>query len=301
MRMLITGANGLLGSRLLSLAVQAGHEVFGGYLSNTPPQGRPVKLDLRDESSIAEAFRQSRPEVVFHCAALTDVDKCETEKADAVKINVEGTRLAARAAVRIGSAFFYVSTDYVFSGSKGLYTEDDPTDPINFYGLTKLQGEREVIASGARYLIARPSVIYGARPASGKVNFALWLIGSLAKSSSVKVISDQYVSPTLNTSLAEMLLAACEQGLTGIYHMSGATRVSRYDFALRLAEAFGFDQSLIEKASLSDFQSKWKARRPADSSLDVTKASSALKVKPMVLNQALEQLKREVYEKCCRG
>lgn len=301
MRILITGANGLLGTELTKLCIKKGHEVFSGYPTGTPPPGVPIHLDLTDAASVAAAFRQSRPDAVFHCAAMTDVDKCEEDKELATRVNTEGTKTVASLATGSGSRLVYVSTDYVFSGEKGLYREGDPTGPINHYGYTKLMGEREVISPGAEYLIARTSVIYGSCPAMGKVNFALWLVESLRAGKEVTLITDQFVSPTLNTSLASMLLEACGSRLSGIYHMSGAERVSRYDFGIRLAEAFGFDRGLIRPALMEQFAGRWKARRPADSSLDTSKAAGALREKPLVLNQALAELKKEIDAQCSQA
>jgi dTDP-4-dehydrorhamnose reductase len=128
----------------------------------------------------------------------------------------------------------------------------------------------------------------------GKVNFALWLLESLRARKPVTLLTDQYVSPTFNTSLAEMLLESFERRLTGTYHMAGATRISRYEFGITLAKIFTLDRSLIEAGTVSDFQGRWKAARPPDSSLDVSKAASILQTKPLDLNDALKELKEEI-------
>jgi len=294
MRLLITGANGLLGYKLSELSVNRSHKVYSGYVSGLPSFGLPIKLNLIDPSSINQAFDTIRPEVVLHCAALTDVDRCEVEKDLAMRINVHGTRLLAEAANKVGSQVIFVSTDYVFDGSKGMYREVDEPRPINFYGHTKLLAEMALIDSRAEYLIARTSVIYGSRPASGKVNFALFILERLKALKEIKALADQFITPTLNSNLAEMLLEAAEKGLKGLYHMSGATRVSRYDFSIKLADTFNLNRNLIKKAKTSDFQSLWKAKRPADSSLDVSKIANFLNNKPMYLNDALIKLKKEI-------
>lgn len=298
MRLLITGANGLLGSKLSELSISRDYEVYSCYLSKIPIFGIPVKLDLCDPSSINQAFKTIHPEVVLHCAALTDVDRCEVDKDLAIHINVEGTRLLAGAAKKVSSNVIFISTDYVFNGKKGLYKENDEPHPINFYGHTKFLAETVLIGSGAKYLITRTSVIYGSRPASGKVNFALYILEQLNALKEIKVLTDQVITPTLNSNLAEMLLEAAERGLTGLYHLSGATRVSRYEFSIKLAEAFNLNKDLIREAKMSDFQSIWKAKRPKDSSLDVSKAINTLNRKPMYLNDALIEFKKEVKGKC---
>jgi len=298
LRILITGANGLLGSELASLCLAKGHETISGYSSAPPSVGIPVPLDITDAVSVNNAFQEHKPNKVFHCAALTDVDRCETEPRLAEKVNARGTANVVEAAKPYRCHIVYVSTDYVFDGARGNYSETDPTNPINAYGRSKLRGEAVVSASGLPHIIARPSVIYGAKPARGKVNFALWLYESLRAGKEVTLLTDQFVSPTLNTSLAAMMLEACERGLTGIYHMSGATRVSRHEFGLRLAEVFGFDRALIKPALMEEFAGRWKARRPKDSSLETSKAAEDLIEKPLFLNHALMELKKEIDGKC---
>ncbi len=232
--------------------------------------------------------------MVVHAATLTDVDKCETNKELAWKVNVEGTKNITEAAKNAGSFLIYISTDYVFSGEKGQYKENDKPDPINYYGLTKLKAE-EIVQAQAEYFIARPSVIYGSTPAAGKVNFALWLIETLRKGERARIVTDQWNTPTLNTNLAEMTLEVVERRLTGIYHMCGATRVSRYDFAGQIADAFGLDKGLIDPVLSSQFT--WPAKRPMDSSLDTSKSQKTLQNKPLTMDAALKQLKFELSQK----
>ena len=193
-----------------------------------------------------------------------------------------------------GSFLIYISTDYVFSGQKGCYKEADKPDPINYYGLTKLKAE-EIVQTQSDYFIARPSVIYGSTPAAGKVNFALWLIETMRKGQRVKIVTDQWNTPTLNTSLAKMTLEVIESKLTGIYHLSGATRVSRLMFAEQIADAFDLDKGLIDSVLSSQFT--WPAKRPTDSSLDTTKAQKTLRDKPLTMDEALKQLKVELSQK----
>ncbi|MCR8473778.1 MAG: sugar nucleotide-binding protein, partial [Crenarchaeota archaeon] len=128
-------------------------------------------------------------------------------------MNVEGTRNAAELSRRYEAFLVYVSTDYVFKEDKGMYRETEEANPVNYYGLTKLEGERRVIDILDGYCIVRSSVIYGSRPASGKVNFALWIIERLRRDEAVNVLRDQWNSPTLNTNLAEMILEIAERKL----------------------------------------------------------------------------------------
>ena len=285
MRIFITGGGGLLGSRLAGMAQEAGHDVFSGYNKSVPEHGEPIKLDLAIDNSISKAVEETRPEVIFHTAALTDVDRCEAERDLACRINARSTKVLAESAKRAGAFLVYISTDYVFDGQRGLYKEEEATNPISHYGYTKLLGEKYADC------VARTCVIYGSRPASGKINFALWVLERLQKGEEIRIVTDQYVSPTLNTNLARMLLEAGEEKREGIYHLAGATRISRYDLACKIAGVFCLEKSLIGTSRMADMN--WKARRPTDSSMDVSKAMRSFKELPWDIDKSLRILKEE--------
>jgi len=287
MRIFITGGSGLLGSKIAEIALGK-YEVYAGYCHNKPELGEPEKFDLAKDSD-SEVIHKIKPEVIIHTAALTNVDECEVNKELAYELNVEGTKRLVELAKDSGAFFVYASTDYVFSGANGGYKEEDKPNPINYYGHTKLLGEKYCEC------IARPCVIYGAKPASGKVNFALWIINKLRNGEEVKIVTDQFITPTLNTSLAKMLLEIAERELKGIFHTSGATRVSRYEFALRIADKFGLDKELIKPSRMGEMN--WLAKRPKDSSLDTSKVVGYLKEEPLGLDMALEILEDELKNK----
>jgi dTDP-4-dehydrorhamnose reductase len=286
MRIFITGGGGLLGAKLAAMAQEEGYDVFSGYNHSMPETGVPLKLDLAVDNSIHKAVDQARPEIIFHTAALTDVDRCEVERDLACRINARGTKVLAEAAKKAGAFLVYISTDYVFDGLKGMYKEEDAPNPISHYGYTKLLGEKYANC------VARTCVIYGSRLASGKINFALWILEKLQKGEEIRIVTDQYVSPTLNTNLAGILLEAGEQRREGIYHLAGATRISRYDFACKIADVFELERSMITPAKMADLS--WKARRPMDSSMDVSKAARSFRELPWDVDKSLKTLKEEI-------
>ena len=289
MKLLVTGASGLLGHKVAQLAIEKGHEVYSTYKEHATNFGTPIKLDLADQNEISKAITKLKPEAIIHAAAYTDVDGCETNQNLAWKINAEATKQIAEASTRINSHLTYISTDYVFDGDKGFYTEEDKTNPISYYGYTKLKGEEFTKEHATKWCIARPSVLYGWL--DYKQNFATWLINSLNQKKEVKVLEDQYVSPTLNTNLAQMLLEITQRKILGILHTAGGTRISRHEYALRLAEVFNLNKDLIKPAKMDEMS--WKTKRPKDSSLNVNRAAALLNKKPLTLNQAFEVMKKE--------
>jgi dTDP-4-dehydrorhamnose reductase len=292
LKLLLTGASGLYGSKLAMLATARNYEVCSGYSQDKPAFGTPTQFDISDKNQVEEVFKKVNPEVVVHAAALTDVDKCETNKELAWRINVEGTKNIVEAGKKSSAFLVYLSTDYIFNGDTGRYREIDMPDPINFYGVTKLKAEEFVKEMADEYCIARASVIYGSIPAAGKVNFALWLLKKLKSNEQIKVVTDQWNSPTLNTNLAEMTLEIIENKIAGTFHLSGATRINRYDFAKLLAQVFNLDGNLIRSVTSAEFS--WIAKRPRDSSLDTAKAQQTLKSKPLQVTEAVERLKQEL-------
>jgi len=295
LKLLITGASGLFGSKLAEMAMTKGCEVYSGYNQEEPAFGTPIQFDIVNENRVKEVFKKLNPTVVVHAASLTDVDKCETNRALAWKINVEGTKHIAIATKASYAFLVYISTDYIFNGEAGQYKETDSPDPINYYGLTKLRAEEIVKDLMNDYCIARPSVIYGSHATADKINFALWVLNKLNRNEHAKVVANQWNSPTLNTSLAAMTLEIIKRKLTGLFHLSGATRISRYEFAKLIAQTFNLNEDLIVPSTLSEFS--WAAKRPTDSSLNTSKAQQTLRTKPLYIHEALEQFKLELTQK----
>ncbi|MCW4018263.1 MAG: dTDP-4-dehydrorhamnose reductase [Candidatus Bathyarchaeota archaeon] len=294
MKLLITGASGLYGSKLAETALGRQYQVYAVHNQHSAAHGVPVQLDITEKAKVEKEISEIKPDAVVHAASMTNVDECDLSRELAWKINVEGTRNVAQAAEASKAFFLYISTDYVFDGEKGRYKETDLPSPINYYAYTKLKAEESVKGALINYCIARPSVIYGATTAAGKINFALWILNKLKNKEEIKVFVDQYNSPTLNTSLVDMTLEVLERRLTGVYHLSGASRISRYDFALSLAKTFGLDEALLVPARMKELS--FPAKRPKDSSLNTAKAQRTLKSKPLKIEQAVEKLKTEMTQ-----
>lgn len=291
MRLLVIGSTGLLGETLTEQAASRGVETIGTYLSNKPNPtvaGTRLRLDVTDKRAVEEAFERLLPDAAVNCAAVTDVDLCEREKGLAARVNSEAAGYLAEASKATGAHLVQVSTDYVFDGAKGMYSEDDEACPVNYYGTSKLEGERRVSSLAEDWCIARTSVVFGwgreKRP-----NYATWLIQGLREGKRLKIVTDQVSSPTLNTSLAEMLLEAAQRRLQGIHHLAGRDRVDRYTMATHLAVCFGLDKGLLSPVRSTSMN--WMAKRPMDSSLNVQKAVRTLAAKPLHLDEALRTMR----------
>ncbi len=296
-RVLVTGASGLLGSKLVAELVSRGYEVVAIHNRNPVMLEHEklvkIKLDITNRTLLEDLILRARPDVIIHCAAYTDVDGCERDRELAWRVNVEATRSIVRAARVVRSYLIYVSTDYVFDGEKGMYREDDVPNPVNYYGLTKLIGEELVRASDLLYTIVRPSAIYGV--GGSKKSFAEYVAEKLSREERVRALVDQFVSPTHNTLLAKTIVEIVEMRPMGTIHVAGE-RMSRYEFAIRIAKALGLPTELIEEARMEEMR-HWIAKRPRDSSLDTNKARALFRTRFFDTDLALELFKREWMER----
>jgi len=290
----VTGASSLPGYRLVREALERGHEIIGLHHSNPIPLENEkltkIKLDIRDINSLSDLIINKQPEVIVHMAALGNVDQCEQDHDLAWSVTAKPSMAIASIAKKIGAFPLYLSTDYVFDGISGGYREGDPPAPVNYYGLVKLVGEI-AFQSVDEYAIVRASSIYGLGP--GRMNFAKFLINKLQNNEEVRALIDQYTTPTQATLLAKALMEIIEERLTGIFHITGE-RLSRYDFAIKVAEKLGFDKTLIKPAKMEEM--KWIARRPKDSSLSCEETRKKLKTDFYSMEYALETLKKEYEE-----
>jgi len=287
-KLLVTGASGLLGNWTVGLA-DSDYVVTPTDIIE-PPHPNAVTADITDAKGVRHLLSRLRPDLVIHTASETNVDRCETEKERAWKINVEGTRNIAEACRETGAKLVCISTDYVFDGEKGLYDEEDAPNPLNFYGLTKLEGEKQAMRRCKNCAVLRTSVLYGRHP--WKQDFATWVINKLKQHQEITVVDDHFNTPTLAENLAEMALEVGALDSQGIFHTSGCERISRYDFARKIAETFKLDSGLIKPIKMNELKA-WIAKRPRDSSLDTGKVQKQLKTKPLNITEGLNRLKRE--------
>lgn len=291
-RVLVTGAAGLLGQHLVNhlrsaeiahkdtsiLAIDKADNPFerSDYLDY-------LQADLILFDSIKSAVEDFEPDFIFNCAAYTDVDGCEKNKklADALNVHLVKNLLEIHSFKKI----IHFSTDYVFNGLNGPYTETDDTDPVGYYGLTKLQSERLLQNSQRYFLIIRTNVLYGTGK-NVRPNFITWLIDNLRRNKNLRIITDQLNNPTYVGNLAQAAVEAAQKGYTGVLHVAGTDYLSRYQIALKTAVHFKLNSQFIEPISTDLLVQN--AKRPLRGGLKIAKAQNLLKTRLIGLDEGLK-------------
>jgi dTDP-4-dehydrorhamnose reductase len=286
MKFLVTGAHGLLGRSLLE--PDLGVEMIGCGRGTSPVgKGAYHPLDLADPQAVFALLEKLRPDWVIHTAALTDVDRCETDRDVARQINLGMVEHLAAACRQLDLGLVQLSTDYVFDGRNGPYGEEDPTNPLSYYGALKLQSEGLVLQEGLRGLVLRTLWLYGYIPGTRR-NLVTWPLEALAKGEQLRMVEDQWGNPTYVGDLALALVELCRRQAQGLFHLGGTTYLTRYQLTQELARAFGLDPGLVQPVSTA--AANQKAPRPLRSGLRTQALEQLLGRAPLGLAQGLEQL-----------
>ena len=291
-RHLVIGASGQVGEHLLACLETRGERVFGTCYQHTEADLYP--LDIRNAQAVDELLRQLRPDVVYLPAALTNVDYCEIHPDLTYETNVLGACNVVCMANGIDAKLVYFSSDYVFDGINGPYSEGDPANPICEYGRHKLLSEHYIALHARHYLIVRTTVVYGWE--SQRKNFVVRLADRLRKGERVQVPVDQVGSPTYAPNLAEAVAELIDLDVQGLFHVVGPQLATRYDFAVAAARAFGLDSDLLVPISTSELNQA--AARPLRAGMTVGKAQALLKAR---LIDCVEGLSAMASEQGKRG
>lgn len=246
-----------------------------------------VSADLTDHRKADELVQLFQPAWIVHCAALTNVDWCEAHPKEAQLVNVEMSRHLAAAARRVGARMVYISTESVFDGKVGNYSEADVPGPLNVYAKCKLAGEQAVLEEQEQSLIVRTN-IYGWNMQQ-KSNLAEWALDRLEAGQPVPGFGDAIFTPILVNDLSEIILDMMKRQLSGLYHVAGSQPCSKYEFAVRLAKVFGLDSQLVHRESVAN--SNLRAPRPKITSLQTSKVSEALGRRMPDLQSGLKRFK----------
>jgi dTDP-4-dehydrorhamnose reductase len=251
------------------------HEVWGCYRRNAvalPQGGQAIALDLLSAPEVARQLAAIRPDVIVHCAAMTDVDACEADPMAAWSQNTHCTRALAQIARQLRAELIYISTDFVFDGAAGNYEEVDIPAPINTYGHTKLEGERAALEDYPDSLVLR-TCIFGQRPVA-PAGLPQRVFDALADGRRPSAYTDQFFTPILADDLSAIILELAGRGSAGLYHVAGRTRCSKFEFVGRMLEALGANPDLAVPTSMAD--SVTRAPRPRDASLRCTRVEALL-------------------------
>jgi len=288
MRLLITGASGLLGLNLSLLASAQGHHVIG--LSHTQRlHGIPFELkqvDLRNKKQSQAMIEEIEPEAIIHCAAIANISEAEKDPVNTHQINAVVPEWLSGAAARWDVPFVYISSDAVFDGEEGGYRETDTPHPLSHYAQSKLEGEQVVQAANPKAIIAR--VVFYGWSASGKRSLSEFFYNHLLEGKSVNGFEDTFFCPLYVEDLGQALLEMIDKGCSGLYHVTSPECLSKYTFGVRIAERFGFDPDLIVPIRASEIDRG--AARSLNLALNSDKVQAALGRALPSVDEGIEKL-----------
>ncbi len=295
-KIFITGANGLLGQKLVEQLVQKGEfEVIAsgkGACRLTGSGYKYVSLDITDHKEVNQVIGDIKPEIIIHGAAITNVDVCELNQDSCYEVNVKASEYLVGAGERCHSHFIYISTDFIFSGETGPLDESAAPSPVNFYGQTKLEAEQYVMNHSSEWAIVRTVLVYGIGNDLSRSNIILWVKSSLEAGKVIQVVDDQYRTPTLAEDLAFGCILIAEHSSEGIFHISGSDFLTPFQMAIMTAEYFGLDLDLIKRVDSSSFSQP--AKRPLKTGFNIKKARNELGFEPKTFRDAIAILANQI-------
>ena len=296
MKILVTGSNGLLGQKLTELLEK--DQPVELIATAARPAALPVNsgkfelLDITDPTAVDNVVDRYKPDVIINTAAMTQVDHCETQREACWKANVDAVQYLVNASRRNHCHLIHVSTDFIFDGTQEMLDESAVPKPVNFYGESKLAGEKVVIDSDISWCIIRTVLVFGVTKDMSRSNIVLWVKKSLEEGKTIQVVNDQWRTPTLAEDLAQGCYLAARKKATGIYNISGKDYLSPYDIAIRTAEFFKLDKSLIKETDSTKFTQP--AKRPLKTGFIIEKARRELGYEPHSFEEGLGVLRSQL-------
>lgn len=295
MNILITGAYSLLGSALLTtrpknISVVTSYHKKKNDFSNIKNISS-IQIDITQKENIIHNINRINPAVIIHAAAISNVDYCEKNKQLAKKVNIDGTKHIIEAARQRGVTMLFISTNAVFDGKTPPYSEESTLKPINYYGETKAICEELIQKSGLPFVIVRLTTMYGWRPDETRDNPATFIINKLSKQEVLPMVTDHFVNLLYNKQAGNAIWKIILKKYTGVIHIAGSERISRFDFAKKIAKTFLFPQKLIKPVKSSYF--KTIAKRPSDTTFTTEKMAKILRITPLSIIEGLEKMKQE--------
>ncbi|MBS1489437.1 MAG: SDR family oxidoreductase [Bacteroidetes bacterium] len=291
MKILITGSNGLLGQKLVELisSKPAHHLIATAKAKSVFSHGVDFyPMDVTSSAEIENVLIATRPEVVIHTAALTQVDQCESEKEKCWLNNVTAVEYLVKACQKINAHLIHLSTDFIFDGTHGPLDENEKPNPLSYYGESKLAAEKIVQTSPIRWSIVRTVLVYGVTQDMSRSNIVLWVKKNLEDETAINVVNDQWRTPTLAEDLATGCYLAAIKKAKGIFNISGEEMMTPYDIAIATAEFFKLNKSLIRQTDSTKFTQP--AKRPAKTGFIIDKAKRELGYQPHSFKEGLSIL-----------
>ena len=290
MKILYTGANGLLGQKISAATPQYSNHAFlatarGKNRTKNLGTASYASMDITDRQGIENVLSEFRPDVIIHGAAMTHVDECEQHKELAYNLNVVGTQNIVDAAKELGAHVVHISTDFIFDGQDGPYNEEGIPNPVSYYGETKLQAEH-IVQTVDSWSILRTVLVIGIAEDLSRSNIVLWAKGALEKAQPIRVVDDQFRTPTLAEDLAQGALLAATQMAQGIFNISGPDFMSIYELVESVAEHFGLSMATVTRVDSSTLNQP--AVRPPRTGFNISKAVENLGYRPHSFKEALE-------------
>ncbi len=296
-KVLITGSNGLLGQKLLDLylTIDEVELIATARGENRYPRKEGytyASMDITDETAVQQVIAEHAPDCIINTAAMTNVDICESDKEGCDMLNIDAVSYLVKAANAINAHLIHLSTDFIFDGKNGPYTEEDKPNPLSYYGLSKLKSETIIREKCNRWSIARTVLVYGVVHDMSRSNIVLWAKGALEKGRPINVVNDQFRSPTLAEDLAKGCQLIEEKEAEGIYNISGKDQMSILEIVNRVADYFKLDKSIISVVSSSTLNQA--AKRPPLTGFDLTKSRKLLSYEPRSFEEGIAILMDQV-------
>ena len=296
-KILITGANGLLGRKLVSILSQQKDLSLVATAKGVCRFFLPSKivyrsLDITNADVCKNLINEFQPDALIHTAAMTQVDVCEDEREACDIINIKGVSNLIKAIGNRNTHFVHLSTDFIYEGNEEEYFEDSKVNPLNYYGRSKWKSEKLFEKVSFPYSILRTVLVYGVVQDLSRTNIVLWAKAALEKGEKINVVDDQYRCPTLAEDLAYACLQVILQKATGVYHVSGKDFLSILDIVFEIADYWGLDKSLIN--SISSVSLNQKARRPLKTNLNISKAKQEFNYQPKSFREGLKLLDEQI-------
>ena len=290
-KILVTGSNGLLGQKIIEILT--GIETVSIIATSlnvdkiTDVKGYDFELlDLTNHVETAYIIRTHNPGIIINTAAMTQVDKCEEQKAECWKINVEAIKNLVKCSNDVKAHLIHLSSDFVFDGTGGPYSENDIPNPLSYYGLSKLEGEKIIEDQSDKWAIVRTILVYGVNRKMTRLNIVLWVKNSLEAGKPIRVVNDQFRAPTLVDDLANACIEIGMREKTGIFHISGPEMMSVVDIAYKVADYYKLDKSLITPVSSAELNEI--AQRPRSTGFVLDKAKREINYLPHTLEEGLK-------------